>query len=145
MSFPKGGTSMEQLINCPNCNDIFVKNQFRDLCPKCWKREEDDFQTINQFMRKRENRAATIEQVVKYTGVDEELILKFIKKGRLQLTNFPNLGYPCDKCGRIIRTGKLCEKCSQGLREELNTFQAEEKRKQELQLRERKTYYSSKN
>jgi flagellar operon protein (TIGR03826 family) len=134
-----------ELVNCPNCNDIFAKNQFRDLCPKCWKKEEDDFQTINQFMRKRENRAATIDQVVQHTGVKEELILKFIKKGRLQLTHFPNLGYPCDKCGHIIRTGKLCEKCASELREDLKTFQVEEKRKQELQLRERKTYYTSKN
>jgi flagellar operon protein (TIGR03826 family) len=134
-----------ELVNCPNCNDIFAKNQFRDLCPKCWKKEEDDFQVINQFMRKRENRAATIDQVVKYTGVKEELILKFIKKGRLQLANFPNLGYPCDKCGHIIRKGKLCDRCAGELREDLQTFQAEEKRKQELQLRERTTYYSSKN
>lgn len=134
-----------ELINCPNCNDIFVKNQFRDLCPKCWKKEEEDFQIINQFMRKRENRAATIEQVVTQTGVKEELILKFIKKGRLQLTHFPNLGYPCDKCGRIIRTGKLCEGCAGELREDLQTFQEEEKRKQERFRHERKTYYSSKN
>jgi flagellar operon protein (TIGR03826 family) len=133
-----------ELINCPNCNAIFVKNQFRDICPKCWKKEEEDFQTINQFMRKRENRAATIEQVVEQTGVSEELILKFIKKGRLQLTNFPNLGYPCDKCGRIIRTGKLCENCAGELREGLKTFQAEEKRKQELLQRQRSTYYSAK-
>jgi flagellar operon protein (TIGR03826 family) len=133
-----------ELINCPNCNDIFVKNQFRDTCPKCWKKEEEDFQTINQFMRKRENRAATIEQVVEQTGVSEELILKFIKKGRLQLTNFPNLGYPCDKCGRIIRTGKLCENCAGELREGLKTFQAEEKRKQEQLQRQRSTYYSAK-
>jgi flagellar operon protein (TIGR03826 family) len=133
-----------ELINCPNCNDIFVKNQFRDICSKCWKREEEDFQTINQFMRKRENRAATIEQVVEQTGVSEELILKFIKKGRLQLANFPNLGYPCDKCGRIIRTGKLCENCAGELRDDLKTFQAEEKRKQELLQRHRRTFYSAK-
>jgi flagellar operon protein (TIGR03826 family) len=133
-----------ELINCPNCNDIFVKNQFREICQKCWKKEEEDFQTIYQFMRKRENRAATIDQVVEQTGVSEELILKFIKKGRLQLTHFPNLGYPCDKCGRIIRTGKLCENCAGELREDLKTFQAEEKRKQELLQRQRSTYYSAK-
>jgi flagellar operon protein (TIGR03826 family) len=133
-----------ELINCPNCNDIFVKNQFRDTCPKCWKKEEEDFQTINQFMRKRENRAATINQVVEQTGVSEELILKFIKKGRVQLTHFPNLGYPCDKCGRIIRTGKLCENCAGELREDLKTFEVEEKRKQELLQRQRKTFYSAK-
>lgn len=135
---------MEELVNCPNCNEIFMKNKFRDLCPKCWKQEEADYDTVYKFMRKRENRAATIEQVVTQIGVKEETILKFIKKGRIQLTNFPNLGYPCDRCGRIIRTGKLCEKCTNELREDLKTFQSEEKRKQGLLKKEKATYYSVK-
>ncbi|MGG5255325.1 TIGR03826 family flagellar region protein [Neobacillus sp. SM06] len=135
---------MEELVNCPNCNEIFVKSKFRDVCPKCWKQEEEDYNTVYQFMRKRENRAATIEQVVRQTGVKEELVLKFIKKGRIQITHFPNLGYPCDRCGRIIRTGKLCENCTAELREDLQTFQSEEKRKLELLKREKATYYSAK-
>lgn len=135
---------MEELTNCPNCNEIFMKNKFRDVCPKCWKQEEEDYDKVYKFMRKRENRAATIEQVVTQTGVKEETLLKFIKKGRIQLTNFPNLGYPCDKCGRIIRTGKICEKCTNELREDLKTFQSEEKRKQELLKKEKATYYSAK-
>lgn len=135
---------MEELINCPNCNEIFLKNKFRDVCPKCFKQEEEDYNTVYQFMRKRENRAATIEQVVTQTGVKEDTLLKLIKKGRFQLTNFPNLGYPCDKCGRIIRKGKLCDICSGELREDLQTFQSEEKRKQDLLKREKTTYYSTK-
>ncbi|XJZ26956.1 TIGR03826 family flagellar region protein [Bacillota bacterium Lsc_1132] len=135
---------MEELINCPNCNEIFLKNNFRDVCQKCWKQEEEDYNTVYKFMRKRENRAATIDQVVTQTGVKEETILKFIKKGRILLADFPNLGYPCDKCGRIIRTGKLCQKCTNDLREDLKIFQSEEKRKQELLKREKATYYSAK-
>lgn len=91
-----------------------------------------------------ENRAATLSQIVEATEVEEELILKFIKSGRIQVAQFPNLGYPCDKCGRIIRTGKLCERCLVELREELTDFQKEEKRKQELREREnRRTYLSN--
>ncbi len=133
---------MEEFVNCPSCGEIFLKNKFRDVCPKCYKKEEEDFQTVYKFMRKRENRAATIDQIVTQTGVSEELILKFIKKGRLQTTQFPNLGYPCDHCGHIIRKGKLCEKCSSELRNELEVFHKEEKRKHELLEREKGTYYS---
>ena len=107
--------------------------------PKCWKKEEEDYQIVYKFMRKRENRAATIMQIVEQTDVKEELILKFIKKGRLHPTQFPNLGYPCDKCGRIIKKGKLCEKCANELRDDLEIFHKEEQRKQEILERE-KTY-----
>ena len=135
---------MENISNCPKCNDIFVQSQFRDVCQKCWKQEEADFETVFKFMRRRENRAATIEQVCTQTGVEEELIYKFIKKGRLQTVQFPNLGYPCDKCGHIIRTGKLCGKCQDELRKAINDHDKEEARKQELARRERATYFTLK-
>lgn len=133
---------MAELINCPKCGAIFTKNPFRDVCPNCWKKEEEDFDTVYHFMRKRENRAATMEQVVEQTGVEEELILKFIKKGRIQLKQFPNLGYPCDRCGRIIHTGKLCEKCQREFRNDLEAFKNEEQRRRELHERENRTYHS---
>lgn len=135
---------MPDVMNCPNCGALFVKNAFRDVCPKCWKQEEEEFETVYKFMRQRENRAATIDQIVDQTGVKEDLILKFIKKGRLQIAQFPNLGYPCDKCGRIIRKGKLCEKCASELRNELEVFRKEEQRRKELHERENKTYHSQK-
>jgi flagellar operon protein (TIGR03826 family) len=131
-----------ELVNCPSCNAIYEKNKFRDVCYNCWKKEEEDYQIVYKFMRRRENRAATVQQIVEQTGVNEELIYKFVKKGRLHPTQFPNLGYPCDKCGRIIHTGKLCENCANELRDELEIFQKEEIRKQEILAREKKTYWS---
>lgn len=133
-----------EFVNCPNCNEVFVKNNFRDVCPKCWEKEEKDFETVKNFLRKRENRAATIEQIVEQTGVDEKAIIKFVKKGRLQKTQFPNLGYPCERCGHIITKGLYCEKCISELRTELETFQKEEQRKKEILEREKRTYLSKK-
>lgn len=135
---------MEEFVNCPNCNEIYIKNKFRDVCPKCWKKEEEDFQTVNKFLRKRENRAATIEQIEKQTGVDESTIIKFVKKGRLLQAQFPNLGYPCERCGHIITKGLYCENCAEDLRTELETFHKEEQRKKEILEREKQTYYSRK-
>ncbi|EIJ80511.1 membrane protein [Bacillus methanolicus PB1] len=132
---------MGELANCPKCGEIFVKTQFRDICQKCWKEEEIAFETVYQFIRKRENRAATIQQVVEATGVEEELIFKFIRTGRLILTQFTNLGYPCDKCGKLIREGKLCETCIEVLRKELQLHEAEEERKREIEKREKQRAY----
>ena len=95
-------------------------------------------------MRKRENRAATMEQIVEATDVPEELLLKFIKSGRIQVKQFPNLGYPCDKCGVIIQTGKLCESCATELRKEIDLHEKEEQRKEELRKQNQRTYLSKK-
>lgn len=133
--------TMDELTNCPKCGDIFVKNKFRDICQKCWKEEEEAYEKVYQFIRKRENRAATIQQVEEATEVEEELILKFIKTGRLKLTQFPNLGYPCDKCGKIIQKGKICSSCAEKLRKELEIHKAEEERKKEIERRERQATY----
>ncbi|PLR78249.1 hypothetical protein CU633_06955 [Bacillus sp. V3-13] len=134
---------MAELTHCPSCDELFVKSQFRDLCQKCWKEEEQAFESVYQFVRKRENRAATIHQVVENTGVEEELILKFIKTGRLKVTQFPNLGYPCDKCGKIIRQGKLCDHCAEQLKKQLEMHEYEEERRREIEKREKGTYFAA--
>ncbi|RLQ96800.1 TIGR03826 family flagellar region protein [Falsibacillus albus] len=135
---------MAELTNCPTCGSIFVKSVFRDICEKCYKQEEKDYEKVYQFLKKRENRAATIPTIVGQTGVSEDLIHKFVRKGRLNVTHFPNLGYPCDKCGKIIQQGKLCADCSGELKTDLEIFQNEQKRSEELRARETRTYYSSK-
>jgi len=136
---------MPDVINCPNCGKLMVKSKFRDVCEGCYKEEEKQYENVYKYMRKRENRAATIPQIIEATGVDEALLLKFIKNGRFQQTHFPNLGYPCDKCGKIINTGKLCERCASELRTELAIHQKEENRKQELRDREKqRTYLANK-
>lgn len=70
---------MGELANCERCNRVFVK-QFRDICNECYKKEEEDFRRVYNFLRKRENRTATIGQIVEVTGVDETLIQKFIRE-----------------------------------------------------------------
>jgi len=135
---------MSDLVNCPSCGKIMVRNKFRDICPDCYKEEEKLFDTVYKYMRKRENRAATMPQVVEATGVSEELLLKFIKNGRIQITQFPNLGYPCDKCGTIIRTGKLCESCAAELKKEIELHDKAEEFKEELRRREHERTYLSK-
>jgi flagellar operon protein (TIGR03826 family) len=120
------------LSNCPECGEIYIKSKFRDVCEKCWKAEEAAYDTVYKFMRKRENRTASMLQIVEATGVEEVLILKFIKSGKLQIVNFPNLGYPCDKCGTIIRNGRICDGCTAELRNNLMEYERDEAFKQNM-------------
>ena len=131
---------MAELGNCPQCGDIYVLNNIRDVCLNCYKQEEADFEKVYQFIRKKQNRTAQMEEVVEATGVQKTLIYKFIKKGRIKLAQFPNLGYPCAKCGTIIREGKLCQPCMTGIQSDLHVIEKEEERKKELE--KRNTYFT---
>lgn len=134
---------MAELANCPKCGDLYVVNNLRDICPKCWKQEEADYEKVSQFIRKKQNRTALMDEVVEATGVERSLIYKFIKKGRIKLAQFPNLGYPCAKCGTQIREGKLCSSCLAEVRTGLKSLEEEEERKQEITKRNR-TYFTDK-
>ncbi|UCZ52698.1 hypothetical protein LGQ02_18100 [Bacillus shivajii] len=135
---------MADLQNCPNCGELFVK-AFRPVCSKCHREIEEKFETVYTFIRKRENRQSPLEEVHAKTGVERDLITQFIREGRINLSQFPNLGYPCEKCGDNIREGRLCRNCREGIQSDLDTIdrqkQFEERRKEE----ERKkvtTYHS---
>ena len=55
------------------------------VCTKCAQQEEEMYQIVYRFLRKRENRAATAERIEEATGVDVNLLYKWVRKGRLQL------------------------------------------------------------
>ena len=132
---------MGELANCPKCGTIFTKTPYRDVCHSCFQEEEEIFDTVYKFIRKRENRTATIEQVVEAIEVDKELLVKFIKSGRLRLAQFPNLGYKCDKCGATIQEGILCSNCASELRSQLRIVQEDERRQREIEERNRANTY----
>ncbi|KKB35973.1 TIGR03826 family flagellar region protein [Bacillus thermotolerans] len=130
---------MSEIANCPNCGALFMKNAFLDVCPACSKAEEEAYQRVYQFLRKRENRAATIPQLEKALGVERSLIYKWVKKGRLHTAHFPNLGYPCDRCGALIMQGSVCESCRNEVKADLEQIKREEAFKEEKN--KRATYY----
>ncbi|MER2111885.1 MAG: TIGR03826 family flagellar region protein [Solibacillus isronensis] len=135
---------MAELRNCPTCNGFFNYTGMREVCHNCAQKEEDQYQEVYRFLRKRENRAANVDRIVEATGVEQELLYKWVRKGRLHPAMFPNLGYPCDNCGRITNSGKLCEKCQNELKSELRTLEAAQEFRDEMNRQNRGTYLSEK-
>ncbi len=136
---------MQSLENCPRCGDVFVKS-LRPICPSCYKKEEEAFEIVYQFLRKQKNREATISEIVEATGVEEELIIKFVKENRLRTSQFPNLSFPCEQCGEPIVSGKVCSTCSNKLLKALEQYDAIEQKNEALQEKknESNTYYTLK-
>ncbi|WPK12419.1 hypothetical protein R6U77_01635 [Lysinibacillus louembei] len=135
---------MAEIRNCPECNEFFNYTGLRDVCHKCAQKEEDLYQIVYRFLRKRENRAANVERIEEATGVSKDLLYKWVRKGRLHPATFPNLGYPCDNCGRLTTTGKLCDNCQNDLKSDLRTFDAAKEFRDNIAQAERGTYLADK-
>lgn len=136
---------MAELRSCPLCGEFFNYTGLREVCHSCAQKEEDMYQIVYRFLRKRENRAANIDRIEEATGVERDLLYKWVRKGRLHPAVFPSLGYPCDNCGHLTNSGKLCEKCQKSLKSELRTFDAAKDFRDNIAKRDRGTYHSDRN
>ena len=68
---------MAELRSCPMCGTFFNYTGLREVCHNCSQKEEDLYQIVYRFLRKRENRAATVDRIEEATGVDRELLYKW--------------------------------------------------------------------
>ncbi|MHA7765714.1 TIGR03826 family flagellar region protein [Bacillus atrophaeus] len=133
---------MGELANCPKCNALFLKTKLQTVCQACIKEEEKAFETVYKFLRKQENRQSTLNRITEETGVEEELILKFIRQKRIQITHLPNLAYPCERCGTSIREGKFCKACLSDIEGQMDRLNQEIASKSKGVNGSKDTYYA---
>src|SRR5690606_27608877 len=111
---------------------VFAKG-LRDICPACVKDIEREYDACLNYLRL--NKGATIHEVSDETQVSIRQITNFIKEGRISLYNTPNMGYPCEVCGIIIREGGICTECRKRLARDVNTANERERLRKEEELR----------
>jgi flagellar operon protein (TIGR03826 family) len=107
------------LDNCPDCGKLYVRSRI-DLCPDCIKRIESDITRTVSYLR--EHPQSTIYQVSEAIGLSVSKITKFILKKRISLDDFPNMDYPCERCGTMIRENRVCVPCYQTVSNLVNVF-----------------------
>ena len=118
----KGAGSMN-LDNCPRCGKLFTKN-FREVCPVCIREIDQEYVLCSDYLRK--NRGTTIAELSEQTKVSIRQITKFIREGRISMIDAPNLSYPCDRCGVLIREDVTCDACRSRLLGDVQRMQAAE-------------------
>ena len=94
---------MPDLVNCANCDQIMVANQFRDICEDCYEEEEKQFEIVYKYMRKRENRAATMKQVVEAIDVSENCYLNLSKVDEFKSNSFRTLATHVTNVERLFK------------------------------------------
>lgn len=108
---------MMDIRNCKVCGDIFNSFGSKEICNKCYRKEEELFQIVSKFLRSQRNRKATLEQIAEETNASKDLIFKWIKMGRLKPTFFENLEYSCEICNNTINSGNICGDCLSELKD----------------------------
>lgn len=103
--------------NCAKCGKLFQYIGGPPICPNCKRKEEEDFELVKNYIY--ENKNANMIEISNETGVSTKLIERFIREGRLMLSEDSPISLKCEKCGADIRTGRFCEACSRSLSNEI--------------------------
>lgn len=98
-----------KLKNCHKCGRVFQTDEIgQKFCSRCRIDEEGLFLKAREYIY--DNPDTNVIDVSEELDIEEELVLKWLRQGRLQLKG-EGVGYPCDRCGTSIQTGRFCEKC----------------------------------
>ncbi|MEH7073158.1 flagellar protein [Neobacillus drentensis] len=112
-----------QLGNCPKCKKLYLR--VRNICDECYQKQEEDYLKTAAYLR--EYPGSTIQEVSDETKVSVTQIRQYILSGRILMGSFPNLSYPCEICGNMIRGGKACKSCLAQVNQISNQTSKEEK------------------
>ncbi|MDQ0915738.1 flagellar protein [Paenibacillus sp. V4I5] len=128
---------VQQLMvaNCPRCGKVFQKN-LRNQCTDCSSSMDSMLTSSLEFLRK--NHRSTNIQFSEATGVSQEQVHTWIKEGKLLLSDYPNLNYPCASCSKPIRGQKLCPDCAYRINRDIRELKEKDRSFQPL-LREKQT------
>jgi len=95
--------------NCLRCGKIFAYIS-QPICDECVRAEEEDFMRIKEFIW--ENPDSSLIQIAEATEVSEKRIMKYLREGRLEISNSSSSTLiTCERCGKPITTGKFCDSC----------------------------------
>ncbi|MEO3947266.1 flagellar protein [Gorillibacterium sp. CAU 1737] len=114
------------VMNCTRCGKLCVRTP-SEMCGACLKDLELQYEDCLHYLR--ENRGITLQELSDATGVPVKQIIRFIREGRISLVNAPNLSYPCEVCGTLIREQAMCPSCRQRLMNDFAQAQEDERKK----------------
>lgn len=105
---------MPEVRNCKRCKRIFMfGGTGPQLCDECKRLEDEEFEKVRTFVR--DFPGATVQEVSKETEVPTRLIYRFLKEGKLEVSEASPIALQCENCGARIKSGRFCIACSKRL------------------------------
>jgi len=95
--------------SCKVCGRIFNASK-PGVCQKCRVKENDALTLVTDSLR--DEPGQSVEELSENTGVDEKLIMKFIREGKIASDTIIGT-VPCGRCGKPAQSlaVRLCSKC----------------------------------
>lgn len=110
-----------EVRNCKGCGKIFNYIGGMPMCEACKKELEDKFQQVKAYIY--DNRDADINQVAEDNDVSVQQIRQWVREERLEFSENSRVGLACEKCGRMIRSGRYCKPCKDARRPKPCSFE----------------------
>ena len=102
-----------EVRTCKECKKMFNYLAGPPICPNCRDRLEEKFQEVKEYIR--ENPHDGITDVAKETGVSANQIRRWVREERLSFSDESGIGIDCESCGKMIKSGRLCQSCKDKL------------------------------
>lgn len=102
-----------EIRTCKQCKRIFNYLTGPSICPACKDKLEEKFIEVKEYIR--ENPKEGINEVAKANDVSVNQIRRWIREERLSFSEDSGIGIDCESCGKIIRSGRLCQSCKDKL------------------------------
>lgn len=95
--------------NCRTCGRLFNALADERICPVCRRALDDKFQMVKAYLEEHIN--ASVEEVSRENDVSVKQIKQWVREERLTFAEGSLDGIECERCGKLIRTGRFCDDC----------------------------------
>lgn len=94
---------------CRKCKKLFNYLMGPVICQTCRDHMEEEFKVVKTYIQ--DNPHVDIRTVSEECEVDVAQIRQWIREERLEFASDSIVGLNCDRCGKVIKTGKYCPEC----------------------------------
>lgn len=102
-----------EVRTCNKCKRLFNYLSGQPICPNCKDELEEKFVIVRDYVRDHPHEG--IPEVAEANEVSQQQIRRWIREERLSFSEESGIGLDCESCGKMIRSGRLCEECKQRL------------------------------
>ena len=98
-------------VKCDDCDGkVYYRGCGEFECESCGRLQYDYFGKVKKYL---EEHGPTPSGIISQkTGVPQDVIGRFLKKGRVEIPEGSNIYIKCEKCGCNIKYGRFCPKCA---------------------------------